>query len=97
MLFSIAGNWLFSGRRWLDPEDSEDRIILDLKYENLLLMFPAFGNCPKAHFFRSISAIRTSWSRRINFQADQVGTILPERSTDGMIPVVDAGRVRAVF
>jgi hypothetical protein len=72
VLGSIAGNWLFSGRCWLDPQDAEDGKILDMQYDNLCFQFPSFCQCPKAFFMDSISSIRLSWSWLINVLSEQV-------------------------
>jgi hypothetical protein len=61
---SDAGNWLFCGRRWMDPADPDGRITLDLHYHNLCALFPAFAAaCSNDRFIGAVTAVIDSWSR----------------------------------
>ncbi len=60
-----AGNWLFCNRRWLNPEDAEDRAHLERAYATLCASFPAFATCPRAEFFRTLAEVAGSWAHRI--------------------------------
>jgi hypothetical protein len=54
-VFSTAGHWLYSHRRWLDPEDPNDLLALDRNYSALCVRFPAFARCLRSHFLRCLS------------------------------------------
>ena len=63
---STAGNWLFAGRRWLDPDHPDDRAALDVNYGNLALLFPDFAAaCPEERFMETLSEVSRSWRRRM--------------------------------
>ena len=75
--FSVAGSWLFSGRRWLDPSDPEDRTMLDLHYDNLCTLVPQFCRCSRERFLSAISAVIASWSRRCSDAAENSASAPP--------------------
>jgi hypothetical protein len=61
---SDAGNWLFSGRTWIDPADPDGRAKLDLHYDNLSILFPAFtASCSLDRLIDAVAAVVHSWSR----------------------------------
>jgi hypothetical protein len=61
---SDAGNWLFSGRKWINPADPDGRTKLDLHYDNLCLLFPAFAAaCSRDQLIEAVSAVIERWSR----------------------------------
>jgi hypothetical protein len=63
-LCSDAGNWLFCGRRWINPADPDGRAKLDLHYDNLSILFPAFTtSCSLDRLIDAVSAVINSWSR----------------------------------
>lgn len=51
----VAGNWLFSNRRWCDPSVPRDRDQLDSAYNHLVVRFPAFTQCSYHHFIKCVS------------------------------------------
>mmetsp|Transcript_77800 Transcript_77800/g.209679 ORF Transcript_77800/g.209679 Transcript_77800/m.209679 type:complete len:331 (-) Transcript_77800:34-1026(-) len=51
----VAGNWLFSNRRWLDPSIPRDRQQLEKAYRFLCLKFNAFTQCTFPHFIKCVS------------------------------------------
>ena len=60
----MAGNWLFSGRRWLDPADQDGITKLRLNYHNLCNLFPAFAAaCPASRFIAAVADVADSWRR----------------------------------
>ncbi len=86
---SDAGNWLFCGRRWIDPSDPDGRIKLDLHYHNLCALFPAFAtDCSHDRFIGAVSAVIDSWSRHAEAESDPP-SVDPTREE-----VVDDGRLR---
>ena len=60
----VAGNWLFSYRRWRDPRTADDRAELEAGYDDLVALFPAFARCPRDRFLVVVAEICTSWTRR---------------------------------
>jgi hypothetical protein len=61
-----AGTWLFAGRRWLNPDDPDDRSALLVNYDNLCLLFPAFAAaCPVERFLETLTDVSASWRRRL--------------------------------
>jgi hypothetical protein len=58
---SVAGNWLFSGRRWRNPKSREDRDALIAGYDALVATFPVFSRCSRGHFLKTISGFCSSW------------------------------------
>ena len=59
----VAGNWLFSGRRWRDPRAADDRAALEAGYDDLVAAFPAFSRCSRDRFLANIADICASWTR----------------------------------
>jgi hypothetical protein len=60
---SDAGNWLFCGRKWIDPADPDGLIKLDIHYHNLCTLFPAFpAACSHSRFIGAVAAVIDSWS-----------------------------------
>jgi uncharacterized membrane protein YgcG len=60
---SVAGNWLFSGRCWIDPSDPEGFTKLDLHYHNLRTLFPDLTiACPPDRFVGAVAAVGRSWA-----------------------------------
>ena len=68
---SVAGNWLFSGRRWRNPAAASDRAALSAGYNDLVAAFPAFSCCPRDRFLKIIGETCASWSRRIGESTTQ--------------------------
>ena len=61
----MAGNWLFSDRRWLDPRVSSEREILEANYDALCTAFPSFRACSKARFIENVGEVCAPWSELI--------------------------------
>jgi hypothetical protein len=59
---SVAGNWLFHGRRWRNPENRKDRDALNAGYDALVAAFPVFSRCSRDRFLKTISGFCASWS-----------------------------------
>ncbi len=60
---SDAGNWLFCGRKWIDPADPDGRAKLDLHHYNLSVLFPGFASaCSLDRFIDAVAAVINSWS-----------------------------------
>ena len=53
----MAGNWLFCNRRWLNPQDVQDRMELECNYDALVSKFPAFARCPRFRFLQCLSEV----------------------------------------
>jgi hypothetical protein len=61
---SDAGNWLFSGRKWIDPADPDGRTMLELHHHNLSILFPAFtAACSLDRLIDALATVIDSWSR----------------------------------
>ena len=58
----VAGNWLFSGRRWRDPRAADDRAALEAGYDDLVAAFPAFSRCSRDRFLANVADICASWT-----------------------------------
>ena len=76
---SVAGNWLFSGRRWRNPAAVDDRAALSAGYNNIVAAFPAFSCCPRDRFLKVVGEVCASWSRRIGESTTQ--TAASQRSS----------------
>ena len=62
---SDAGNWLFCGRKWIDPADPDGRTKLELHHHNLSILFPAItAACSRDRFIDAVAAVIESWSRQ---------------------------------
>jgi hypothetical protein len=61
---SVAGHWLFSRRRWLNPRDDDDRRALEEGYHRLCSMLSAFQACPLSTFLQVLARTAESWARR---------------------------------
>jgi hypothetical protein len=59
----MAGNWLFSSRRWRNPRNPQDRAALIAGYDELVATFPVFSRCSREHFLDTITSFWSSWSR----------------------------------
>ncbi len=59
----MAGNWLFSSRRWRNPCNPPDRAALIAGYDELVATFPVFSRCSRDSFLATISSFWSSWSR----------------------------------
>ena len=63
MFLRAAGNWLFHGRRWLNPLDPADRALLDSNYAALARAFPHFAaSCDRPRFLEVLADIATDWN-----------------------------------
>ncbi len=61
---SDAGNWLFCGRKWIDPADPDGRTKLDLHHDNLCILFPAFAAaCSRDRLIEAVTAVIERKSR----------------------------------
>ncbi len=61
---SDAGNWLFCGRKWIDPADPDGRTKLELHHNNLCLLYPAFAAvCSCDSLIEAVTAVFERWSR----------------------------------
>ena len=58
----MAGNWLFSSRRWRNPCSPQDHAALIAGYDALVATFPVFSRCSRDRFLATISSFWTSWS-----------------------------------
>ena len=59
-----AGNWLFCNRRWLNPDDQDDRAVLEENYTALASMFPEFAAaCSRVDFFVHLSEVIGLWNK----------------------------------
>ena len=68
---SDAGNWLFRGRRWIDPADPDGRTMLELHHHNLSILFPSFtAACSLDRFIDVVAAVVDSWSRQADIAAE---------------------------
>jgi hypothetical protein len=68
---SDAGNWLFCGRKWIDPADPDGRTKLELHHHNLSILFPAFTSaCSLDCFIDAVTAVTDSWSRHTEAAAE---------------------------
>ncbi len=68
---SDAGNWLFSGRKWIDPSDPDGRTKLDLHHNNLRLLYPAFAAaCSCDRLIEAVASVIERWSRHGGAAAD---------------------------
>jgi hypothetical protein len=61
---SVAGHWLFSRRRWLNPSDEDDRRALEEGYRRLCVILPAFKACQLSTFLQVLGRTAESWARR---------------------------------
>ena len=58
-----AGNWLFRGRRWLDPADPKDCVTVQSNYELLCFRFPHFGTvCTMAKLMEALGSVAKRWA-----------------------------------
>ncbi len=68
---SDAGNWLFSGRKWIDPTNPDGRTKLNIHHHNLCLLYPAFAAaCSCDRLIAAVSAVIERWSRNGSAAAD---------------------------
>ena len=63
-MLRTAGNWLFCNRRWLNPIEDNDRVVLEDNYLMLCKRFPPFASCTQKHFLQCLRDVCTSWSER---------------------------------
>jgi hypothetical protein len=61
---SVAGHWLFSRRRWLNPANDDDRQHLEQGYCRLCIMLPPFRTCLLSSFLHVLARTAESWARR---------------------------------
>jgi hypothetical protein len=61
---SVAGHWLFSRRRWLNPGDDDDRRALEEGYHRLCSMLPTFKACQLSIFLQVLARTTESWAKR---------------------------------
>ena len=85
-----AGHWLFSNRRWLDPQDPSERQILEFNYSTLCASYPVFAHCSKKTFIDCLTRVTASWltlSRDWLRPAREAGTDRTHyhRSTGGFV------------
>ncbi len=66
----MAGNWLFSSRRWRNPDNMHDRAALNAGYDALAATFPAFSRSSRDLFLATISDICAGWSRSTRARDD---------------------------
>ena len=60
---SSAGNWLFRGRKWIDPADPDGRTMLQIHHHNLSILFPAAtAACSLGRFIDAVAAVAGAWS-----------------------------------
>ena len=62
-----AGNWLFHGRRWLNPHDPADRALLDSNYTALARAFPPFAaSCDRPRFLEILADVAAKWASTLH-------------------------------
>ena len=59
---SVAGHWLFSRRKWLNPCAEEDYSTLVINYSNLCTLFPKFSKCSQETLFNALTDLVQSWN-----------------------------------
>jgi hypothetical protein len=60
----VAGNWLFSHRRWLNPEAIDDLLALEVAHRRLAIHFPDFVICDQKTFLDIVGSIARPWAVR---------------------------------
>ena len=81
-----AGDWLFCGRKWIDPADPDGRTKLDLHHHNLSILFPAFASaCPRERFLAAVAGVIERWSQHPSAATAAetdlpVADVVPERT-----------------
>jgi hypothetical protein len=58
----MAGKRLFCNRRWLNPNDPDDRTLLEQNYDDLIAKFPAFARCSRIDFLQRLADVCTAAS-----------------------------------
>ena len=62
----VAGNWLFCGRRWVDPSTADGRSKLIQSYADLCARFPALrSTCTEDRFLYILSTVCAKWTLRV--------------------------------
>jgi hypothetical protein len=79
---SDAGNWFFSGRKWINPADPDGHTKLELHHNNLCLLYPAFAAACTCNRF--VEAVRQQASTDVQAmevlpQADRTAPPSPDR------------------
>ena len=70
LITSTAGNWVFSGRRWLNPETAGDRAMVMARHLDLCAEFPAYAAaCDPDHPLATLARFRASWAGRLESAA----------------------------
>ena len=69
--FRVVGNWRFCNRRWLSPDNVEDRAVLEQNYDALVSEFPIFARCTRQRFLQLLFEV--SSHERWHFQAPAFG------------------------
>ena len=69
--FRVVGNWRFCNRRWLSPDNVEDRAVLEQNYDALVSEFPIFARCTRHRFLQLLFEV--SSNERWHFQAPAFG------------------------
>ena len=97
---SVAGHWLFSRRRWLNPADDDDRRALEEGYHRLCDMLPAFKACLLSTFLQVLGKTVETWARRASEcwanHKIVVFTPRPGQSTTDHVGSAEAGHESAV-
>ena len=91
----MAGNWLFSGRRWRDPRNEQDRAVLNAGYDALVARFPAFSRCSHDRYLATISDFSSSWSRVTRHSLPNAPDNPPAKTSDELPP--PHGNATSVF
>ena len=87
---SLAGNWIFPFRRWLDPSSPEDYRTLCLNYIRICEEVQDFKTCSRERFFKVLSDPGLLSSRQVG----RTMRVCPERKRAGAaIPYTDAKMV----
>ncbi len=97
---SDAGNWHFSGRKWIDPADPDGRIKLELHHNNLCLLYPAFAAaCSCDRFIEAVpvASVKCQYQGQRHGRAAAKWEILP--SFDNAAPgrIEDGGVLLAAW
>jgi hypothetical protein len=86
---SDAGDWLFCGRRWIDPADPDGRTKLDIHYHNLCALYPSFAAaCSHDRFLSAVAAVVEGSPHAAH---DEAGT--PPAQHASHLPLADASDI----
>ena len=64
-IFSVAGHWLFAGRRWLDPNITEDLLLIESRFSILCDEYPTKTWDVWPLLLVALNKISTEWQPRL--------------------------------